>query len=425
MLYLSIHFSLGPICLSASLVSVNRSTSQSYVVHDAITITNDGELAAVANSGTGTANDPYIIAGWNITGSPTHGISVNGTIKYFKIENCWIGSSNFHGIYVDSIASGTATIIKGTCNNNGENGISLVHSGSSTITNNTCFDNGGRGISLEDSGSSTVANNICNSNHYGIRLEHSGSSTIANNTCNDNDRGIRLFDSDFSTIANNICNDNGGRGIRLEDSGSSTVTNNICNNNLYAGISLYVSGSSSVANNTCNNNRDVGISLEFSGSSIVVANNSCINNDFGIRIEFSFNDLIVWNMLVGNGAYGIELSGDSDINVIHHNDFVANGQNTSQAYDNGTDNQWYEETTMEGNYWSDYNGTGSYLIAGSAGTSDPYPSLSPYRYTDKIDTSSSPSPVFPQEFLAIIGLFVVVIGLSVVVLFVNKRQKSA
>lgn len=71
------------ISLSDSLSSVSGSISQKYTVHDPIAITNDGELAAVANSGNGTANDPYIIAGWNITGSSSEGIYITGDNKTF------------------------------------------------------------------------------------------------------------------------------------------------------------------------------------------------------------------------------------------------------------------------------------------------------------------------------------------------------
>jgi hypothetical protein len=124
--------------------------------------------------------------------------------------------------------------------------------------------------------------------------------------------------------------------------------------------------------------------------------------------------------LVGNGAYGIELSDDSANNVIHHNDFIANGQNTLQACDNGTTNQWYDDTVLEGNYWSDYSGIGNYSIDGSAKAFDPYPSLSPYRYTGETDSSSSSA--FPQDVLVRIGLFLVVSGLFVAVLFVNRRK---
>lgn len=45
-------------------------------MYDPITITNNDELAAVATSGTGAANDPYLIADWKITSSISHGISI-------------------------------------------------------------------------------------------------------------------------------------------------------------------------------------------------------------------------------------------------------------------------------------------------------------------------------------------------------------
>ena len=89
LLYLSFNLSPVQMSLSDSLVSANRSISQRYTVTDPIRITNDGELAAVATSGTGTTNNPYFIAGWNITGSDTDGISITGTTKHFRIENCW------------------------------------------------------------------------------------------------------------------------------------------------------------------------------------------------------------------------------------------------------------------------------------------------------------------------------------------------
>ncbi|MFX0171213.1 MAG: NosD domain-containing protein [Candidatus Hodarchaeota archaeon] len=523
-------------------------------MRDPITITNDDELAAVANSGTGTANDPYIIADWNITDSTTHGISITGTTKHFRVENCWIESSVEYGscgIYVNNVSAGTTTIINNTCNNN-IYGIFLWDSGSSTVTNNTCNNNDGCGIAVSSSGSSTVTNNTCNSNTgsgifldrsgfsivanntffndglqvrlyskeelfsytvenntvnglplgyfanvtdstisktygqlilvncnntivknqyysntyigialyfcdenqlvnntcnnniYGIYLGGSGSSTVTNNTCNNNDGcGIAVSSSGSSMVTNNTCTNNDRNGICLDHSGSSTVTNNTCNSNYGSGICLDHSGSLTVTNNTCNSNTGAGISL-FGCDSITVINNICSNNNrnsiglggsdsstvannicnnnsyYGIEIFYARNNSIVGNTLVGNGVYGIELSDDSANNVIHHNDFIANGQNTSQACDNGMNNQWYDETVLEGNYWSDYSGNGSYLIAGSAGASDPYPSLSPYRYT-----SSSSSPAFPQDVLVRIGLFLVVIGFLVVVLFVNKRKISS
>jgi parallel beta-helix repeat protein len=499
-LYLSINLSTVQISLSDSLVSTNRSISQSYTVHDPIVITDDDELASVANNGTGTANDPYIIADWNITGSNTHGISITGTTKHFRIENCWIVNSIYwgsRGIYVENVAPGTTTIAKNTCNNNNRDGIALIDSASSTVANNTCNNNNDDGIALIDSASSNLTGNSCiNNSNYGIYIDNSGSTTatkntffndglyfvasskdqlisctvennmvnklplgyfenrtdstitgvygqlilvncnntmvknknfsntslgialyycdenqLVNNTCNNNYRGIYLWDSASSTVTNNTC-DNNYRGISLWDSASSTVANNTCNNN-GEGVLLYHCDNSAIANNTCNSNHWDGIFLWESDSS-TISSNICNNNSLsGIYLSNSDYNSIVWNRLSGNGDYGIYLDLNSDNNTIHHNSFVANTQHESQASDDGMNNQWYDETLLEGNSWSDYSGTDSYLIAGSAGASDPYPF-----------TNSSPSPAFMNGVFSRIGFFLLVFGLLFLFLFVNRRTKS-
>ncbi|MFX0173680.1 MAG: hypothetical protein ACFE9L_17465 [Candidatus Hodarchaeota archaeon] len=41
----------------------NNSILQNYALHDSISVNNDSELAVIASSGVGSANDPYIITG--------------------------------------------------------------------------------------------------------------------------------------------------------------------------------------------------------------------------------------------------------------------------------------------------------------------------------------------------------------------------
>ena len=316
-----------------SIVPPNISPNYTnYIVHDPINITDDGELAAVANNGTGTANDPYIIAGWNITSSNTDGISITGTTKHFRVVNCWIANSTDSGIHVLDVASGTASIIT----------------------------------------------NICIGDTPGIFLENTNSSTVANNTCNSNDwTGIILLASAFSAVANNTCNNNNGWGIILAPQPWSPFN---CDN-------------STVIKNTCTANGRSGILLGPFLASLTVVNNTCAHNDEnGICLWWESNhNFVMWNLVSENRYYGIVLFEDSYNNRIHHNNFKGNGLNP-QACDNGTNNQWYDVTILEGNYWSDYSGAGSYLIVGSAGASDPYPSLSPYRYTST--TTSTPSPAW-------------------------------
>ncbi len=67
-------------------------------------------------------------------------------------------------------------------------------------------------------------------------------------------------------------------------------------------------------------------------------------------------------------------------------------------------NLWYVQTTQEGNYWSDYSGTGNYDIAGFAGTSDQNPLnalitvTTQQTPTDKIPTSEVKSSIYPSLF---------------------------
>ncbi len=387
LLYLSITYSPVSIILShrTSLVSSNRSISQSYTVHDPIEIANDVELAAVANSGTGAPNDPYIIAGWNITGSPTHGIYISVTTKHFRIENCWINSSNEHGIFVDNVATGTTSIVNNTCINNGEygkHGISLINSSFSTLTNNTC-NNYYHGIFLWDSSFSTLTNNTCNSNtRSGIRLDSSGSSTLINNTCNSNERGIILSESSSSTIINNICNDNDEEGIFLWDSSFSTLTNNICNDNDEEGILLENSGSSTLINNTCNNNRWFGIFL-WDSSFSTLTNNICNDNDEeGIRLDNSGSSTITNNTCNSNTRSGIFLD-HSDSSTLTNNTCTNNGvgisldnSSFSTVANNTCINNYYEgievsdsdSVTLTNNICNDTNFRGIILYDSDSST---------------------------------------------------------
>ena len=60
--------------------------------------------------------------------------------------------------------------------------------------------------------------------------------------------------------------------------------------------------------------------------------------------------------------------------LLHHNSFIDNNLiGTSQAYDRGANNLWYDAKKKKGNYWSDWNKTGSYSIDGSADSFDLYP----------------------------------------------------
>ncbi|MFX0052794.1 MAG: NosD domain-containing protein [Candidatus Hermodarchaeota archaeon] len=303
------------------LDSMNRSILQEYIAHDPITVNNDEELAAAANSGVGSANDPYIITGRNITGFPTDGIYIRGTTKHFRVENCRVSDCE-RGIVVDNVTSGTVSITNNICFNNTLFGIHILYSEFSNITVNLCTDNGGIenrgcGLYLYYSGSSTLTNNTCNYNEDGIELILSPSSIIADNICNANrDNGISLWLSGSSILVNNTCN-NGFIGIDLYDSDSSALINNICINNS-KGIDFRISGFSHLTKNTCNDNRRYGISIDTSGYSIL-SNNTCNNNNgSGIFLYDSGLSTVANNTCNNNDGYGISLFDSSSVTLINN-----------------------------------------------------------------------------------------------------------
>ncbi len=318
--------------------------------------------------------------------------------------------------------SGSSTIINNTCSNNNNYGIYLYFSSSSTVVNNT-FTNCGLYIyenTLDAYLSNTVGNNwvngkklgfytnldsmiiteqvygqlilinctnvivrdqILNNATIGLFLYSCPSSVIINNTCNNNGYGIRLYFSNSSTVANNTCsNNNRSDGISLFFSDSSTVANNTCSNNHSEGISLHSSDSSTVINNTCSSNNLEGIYLSSSDSSTVI-NNTC-NNNFNRGLVLGSSDCVVtYNLIQENRCYGVYSTPSSENNLIHHNTFVDNNLGgTSQANDRGTNNLWFDTITLEGNYWSDWSGTGNYSIDGDANSVDYFPLDEPVEY---------------------------------------------
>jgi parallel beta-helix repeat protein len=312
------------------LIDPPPSFSYSYTPHDPIEITTDEDFTSAngVTSGSGTSIDPFIIEGWNITSSGVHGIFISATTKYFLIRNNFIdtgGVSNIHGIFITNVISGTAKIENNSCQNN-YYGIYLASSNYNSLTDNNCSNNWD-GIYLYSSSNNSLTNNTCNSNNWdGIYLYSSSNNSLTNNNCSNNENGIYLYSSSsYNSLMNNTCDSNGNYGIRLSSSSYNSLTNNICNSNNWDGIYLYSSDS----------------------------------------------NLLSWNLLFDN-EYGVYLNANSDNNILHHNTFI-NNSNSPQAYDDGSNNQWFDTETNEGNYWSDYSETGPYQIAGSSRSNDPYP----------------------------------------------------
>lgn len=390
----------------------------------------DFDAAHGVVSGIGTEINPYIIENWKILTETGHGIYIGNTNAYFEIKNCYINAGNsYQGTYPDSAifindtADGTAMIEGNTCFESAHS-ILVYYSNYANVTNNHCSNNSLSSINIEYSNNVSVIRNKVVFNEWGIEARYSNSTSIIKNICYQNDLlNIVVLTSQFAKVIENTCSDS-YYNLYFEFISNSTIANNTCTYGSYGIYATFGCLDNSMINNTCNFNSQRGISLEFSCRENYITKNTCSENFGGILLaydshnntvtdnNFLFNNIgvrifdsnyneISYNWINNSVTYGVSINYASDYNIIHHNYFTDSGE-TSQAYDDGENNDWYDDTVNEGNIWSDYSGTGDYLIAGTAGSYDIYPFGKPI------------IPEFNNTSLLTLILLVNALGLSVI-----------
>lgn len=171
------------------------SSRTTYTTHPPIAI--DGNSGFTNASGViwgmGTAQDPYIIANWEIsTSGDTTAIDIQNTNAHFIVRDCsLIGGEDDTSVYFENVANGTIS--------------DCALSGSDY------------GISFSDSYNCTIENNTLFGFAYGIGLSLSENCVIMNNslkkTLDYQGIGIHLRDSEGITVLKNII-ENSQMGIR-------------------------------------------------------------------------------------------------------------------------------------------------------------------------------------------------------------------
>lgn len=142
--------------------------------------------------------------------------------------------------------------------------------------------------------------------------------------------GIHVADFHTVTIQNvNVTGFQNGIAFRgVSTSYSNRVENCCIYSNINTGIDIVAPDNNIIKNNTIDNN-PVGISLAVETINNEIFNNRISNNDTGVSLM------------------------SSQYNKIYNNNFI---DNTTQADDNGSNNEFYLDLPTGGNYWSDYTG---------------------------------------------------------------------
>ncbi|NHJ88056.1 MAG: hypothetical protein FK734_21505 [Asgard group archaeon] len=252
------------------------------------------------------------------------------------------------------------------------NSIVILYCTNIVIENNRIMVDKSCPIYVKDSTNITITKNIITNNTYGIFILNTDNIRIINNTCtNLKDTILYLFNCSQILLKNNVCKNNVGR-VAIINSSFITIDNNTLSKGS-VGIEIYNSFNVEIKFNKIYYYSYWGIIISGPCNNIVISNNTLFYNTGGIWIHNSNSTIIKFNIFKENTERAISIT-EGSFNIIHHNNFINNNIGDAyQAYDFGVFNQWYDTTTAEGNYWSDWIGYGTYRIGGYANTIDPHP----------------------------------------------------
>jgi len=290
----------------------------------------------------------------------------------------------------------------------------------------------------------TVTSNL--SSHYGMLYDAIYSVDIWGSNCtitnNDFHRRVSVYGNKQNISYNNFEGaDNFG--IVATGLNNSIISHNCISNNTFGGITISNSANVTIENNNINGNGvdyyDGSYLLDYYGDGISVTtgnqnlnlnisiyhNNITGNARFGIQIDEATSNSSIFNNNIADNGVGINLSnlglrGYSPFgngSEIFYNNIVGNEKNAHVdstnfvSWDNG----------VVGNYWSDYNGNGSYVI--DENNIDHYP------LTQKVDVnsvapttpnSSSMEPLLQPLIIAI----VIAVIITTSVLLLSRHRKT-
>ena len=277
----------------------------------------------------------------------------------------WESGTDDQGVYIQEKDDVT---IKNLIVQNFDNGIQLVGGSNNNFIGNTVSGSvNGSGILISNSNNmpcahNTLTENIVFGNNDGIQLYQATNNTLTNNTAHDNTHyAIYLRFSNNNTLENNTANDNPG-GIVLDTSCENNLTSNTVLRNV-VGILLWDScNDNTLTGNTASNNQ-YGIKLKNSSNN-TMTDNDISDNDWGIWLDPSNENTVKCNDISLN-THGIYIK-DSMGNQIYNNNFIDNTNTPQAEVVGGTGNLFNLGDPTEGgeggNYWSDWSGSGPYVI---------------------------------------------------------------
>ncbi|MBD3158995.1 MAG: hypothetical protein GF309_09425 [Candidatus Lokiarchaeota archaeon] len=313
------------------------------------------------------------------------------------LENNTAFNSVNHGFSVRS--SNHIHLENNTALKNAHHGFCLLYSDFIVYQNNTAKQNSDNGFHLAGTQWNTMTdvtlnrNTASNNTNYGFFVEYANYCNLTNNLANDNvECGFWIDSSANLNLTGNQATQNGINGISIRETDNGHLHTNTVTSNSFSGFSLencigwILTNNSAVANqlgfsfdsavnhsleeNSAIANLYFGFNFAKSSNLNLTDNNATCNDLTGFNFDDSDDCVGLNNTAIQNGV-GIELDAASENNLFYSNNIGYNHH--YNGFDDSQSTTWDNGTI--GNCWSDYAGSGSYLVDGLAMNVDNHPCL--------------------------------------------------
>ncbi len=256
------------------------------------------------------------------------------------IDGNIISGAGTDGILVTEGCNGTVISGNGIIGGTHSTGISVFSSGELTVAGNhvDCE----YGIYAEYSDRDVIdGNNLGSCSNTGVWLVVTGNSTVSNNNCSGAMYGIRLSESANNTVSDNLCINDGQTAIYLDISRDNNIIGNNCSGAM-TGIQLTESVNNTVSDNVCRDNLIYGIHLDYSDNNTVSGNDCLGNLQIGIILDGSGWNAVKDNLIHYNYFSGLYMY-QANNNTVSGNDYVGSNLGINFIGSNGnliTDNRF-------------------------------------------------------------------------------------
>ncbi|MHA1342239.1 MAG: right-handed parallel beta-helix repeat-containing protein [Promethearchaeota archaeon] len=325
------------------------------VEHPSMIIDIDGnaELDAFSlKSGSGTAEDPYIIQNFIINGGQSNScISIKNTDRYLILQNmqiynssdapdaclylynvshisvvnCKVNNTNLNGVLAIIDYCSDIVLERNYFQNYSYDGVRITNSMNCWVNNNTFsnwyggFISNGALYLFNSSNIYIQFNKFEDVVHYGLNFYSTSVNTIENNLFKGNyANAVKLRKSTFISISNNDINDAFGVAIDISlNSYNNTISNNLIKNISQSGISIFDSDNCIIRANEIEECK-YGLSINLGRNSMITYNKIKFHENSSVKVSNSDGSTIMWNY-ISHSDTGIEISDkNSNFNIYYN-----------------------------------------------------------------------------------------------------------